>query len=175
MSVGEAEPATPVGAEASTPLFEARDLKVHFPLRRSGGGVVRPSTASTCEWRRGEVLGIVGESGCGKSTLGRTLLGPAAAHRRRDPVDGQPLGSADLRALRRRVQMVFQDPYQSLNPRQTVGSLVLEPLAIHEHRPGPREASQRAVEAMEAPGCARRSASGTATRTSCPAASASAS
>ncbi len=115
----------------TTPLFEVRDLKVHFPIRRSGGRVVRAIDGVDLEWHRGEVLGIVGESGCGKSTLGRTLLGLEAPTAGEILVDGQPLGSTDLRAVRRRVQMIFQDPYQSLNPRQTVGSLVMEPFAIH--------------------------------------------
>jgi oligopeptide/dipeptide ABC transporter ATP-binding protein len=119
--------ATPV----TTPLFSVRDLEVHFPIHRSGGRVVRAIDGVDLEWRRGEVLGIVGESGCGKSTLGRTLLGLQAPTSGQILVDGQPLERADLRAVRRRVQMIFQDPYQSLNPRQTVGALVMEPLAIH--------------------------------------------
>jgi oligopeptide/dipeptide ABC transporter ATP-binding protein len=116
----------------TTPLFEVRDLKVHFPIHRSGGRVVKAIDGVDLEWHRGEVLGIVGESGCGKSTLGRTLLGLQPPTAGEILIDGQPIGSTDLRAVRRRVQMIFQDPYQSLNPRQTVGSLVMEPLAIHD-------------------------------------------
>jgi len=138
---------------ATTPLYEVRDLKVHFPVRRSGGRVVRALDGVDLEWRRGEVLGIVGESGCGKSTLGRTLLGLQPATSGEILVDGTPLAQTDIRDVRRRIQMIFQDPYQSLNPRQTVGSLVLEPLAIH----GIAEGQQRielGVETLERAGLA---------------------
>ena len=136
------------------PLFAVHDLKVHFPIHRSGGRVVRAIDGVDLEWRRGETLGIVGESGCGKSTLGRTLLGLQAADVGRDP-GRRPAAraSADLRAVRRRVQMIFQDPYQSLNPRQTVGALVMEPLAIHGIVRG-EERVARAVATLENAGLA---------------------
>jgi oligopeptide/dipeptide ABC transporter ATP-binding protein len=137
----------------TTPLFEVRDLKVHFPIHRSGGKVVRAIDGVDLEWRRGEVLGIVGESGCGKSTLGRTLLGLQAPTSGEILVDGKPIASADLRAVRRRVQMIFQDPYQSLNPRQTVGALVMEPLAIHRIARG-HERVARGVKTLESAGLA---------------------
>jgi oligopeptide/dipeptide ABC transporter ATP-binding protein len=136
-----------------TALYEVRDLKVHFPVRRSGGRVVRALDGVDLEWRRGEVLGIVGESGCGKSTLGRTLLGLQPATSGEILVDGAPLAKADIRAVRRRIQMIFQDPYQSLNPRQTVGALVTEPLAIHGVASG-GERVARAVAALESAGLA---------------------
>ena len=136
----------------STALYEVRDLKVHFPIRRSGGRVVRALDGVDLEWRRGEVLGIVGESGCGKSTLGRALLGLQPATSGEILVDGAPLATSDLREVRRRIQMIFQDPYQSLNPRQTVSSLVMEPLAIHGV-PG-SERVARAVAALESAGLA---------------------
>ena len=96
---------------ATAPLYEVRDLKVHFPVRRSGGKVVRALDGVDLEWRRGEVLGIVGESGCGKSTLGRALLGLQEPTSGEILVDGAPLATSDLRAVRRRIQMIFQDPY----------------------------------------------------------------
>jgi oligopeptide/dipeptide ABC transporter ATP-binding protein len=137
----------------TAPLFEVRDLKVHFPIRRSGGRVVRAIDGVDLEWRRGEVLGIVGESGCGKSTLGRTLLGLQPPTSGEIRVEGVPLAATDIRAVRRRVQMIFQDPYQSLNPRQTVSSLVTEPLAIHGVASG-AERVARAVAALESAGLA---------------------
>jgi peptide/nickel transport system ATP-binding protein len=137
---------------ARAPLYQVRDLKVHFPIRRSGGRVVRALDGVDLEWRRGEVLGIVGESGCGKSTLGRALLGLQPATSGEILVDGAPLATSDLRAVRRRIQMIFQDPYQSLNPRQTVASLVMEPLAIHGV--GGPERVARAVAALESAGLA---------------------
>jgi oligopeptide/dipeptide ABC transporter ATP-binding protein len=104
--------------------MEARDLAVRFDAARAVDGV-------TLDWRRGEVLGVVGESGCGKSTLARALLGlvpPAAGDIR---LDGEPVaGRGQVRELRRRVQMIFQDPYQTLNPRMRVSAIVAEPLRI---------------------------------------------
>ena len=159
----------------TTPLFEVRDLKVHFPIHRSGGRVVKAIDGVDLEWRRGEVLGIVGESGCGKSTLGRTLLGLQPPDGGRDPRRRPAARRADLRAVRRRVQMIFQDPYQSLNPRQTVGALVMEPLAIHGIGARRRSASRAPSRRWRRPGWHRPRATGTGTRTSCRAASASAS
>jgi peptide/nickel transport system ATP-binding protein len=137
---------------SDVPLFEARDLHVHFAPRGRGAGPVRALDGVDVVWRRGEVLGIVGESGCGKSTLGRTLLGLQAPTSGEILFDGEPLARADMRALRRRIQMVFQDPYQSLNPRQTVGSLVQEPLRIHRIAKKGIERIQRGVDALEAAG-----------------------
>ncbi len=107
-----------------TALMEARDLAVSFDAARALDRV-------TLDWRRGEVLGIVGESGCGKSTLGRALLGLVPPAAGAVLLDGEPIdGRARVRELRRRVQMIFQDPYQTLNPRMTVGAIVAEPLRI---------------------------------------------
>jgi peptide/nickel transport system ATP-binding protein len=122
----------------SGPLLQVRDLKVHFPVR--GGllgrvrGVVKAVDGVGFDVVRGETLGLVGESGCGKSTLGRALLRlvePTAGSIR---FDGQVLTGQSqrrLRPLRRRMQLVFQDPYASLNPRMTVRDILGEPFAIH--------------------------------------------
>jgi oligopeptide/dipeptide ABC transporter ATP-binding protein len=111
-----------------TPLLEVRDLAVHFRARR---GVARAVDGVSLDWQPGEILGVVGESGCGKSTLARAMLGlvePAAGS---VSLDGSAIeGKAGLRELRRRVQMIFQDPYQTLNPRQRVESIVTEPLHV---------------------------------------------
>jgi peptide/nickel transport system ATP-binding protein len=136
------------------PLFEARGLHVRFESRGRRGSrkVVRALDGVDLVWNRGEVLGIVGESGCGKSTLGRALLGLQEPTEGEVRFDGQPLSETDMRALRRRIQMVFQDPYQSLSPRQSVASLVQEPLAIHGIGRKGIERIQRGVAALEAAG-----------------------
>jgi peptide/nickel transport system ATP-binding protein len=103
-------------------MIAVRDLHVHYR------GGARAVDGVTFDWKPGEVLGVVGESGCGKSTLARAILGlvpPAGGH---VELDDAPV--SDLRALRRRVQMVFQDPYQTLNPRMRVRAIVEEPLHI---------------------------------------------
>ena len=121
-------------------LLEVRGLEVRF---RTRGGEARAVDGVSLEWRAGEILGVVGESGCGKSTLARAMLGlvePAAGE---IALDGDAVGKAGLRELRRRVQMIFQDPYQTLNPRQRVRAIVTEPLVVqgiasseHEGRVG---------------------------------------
>jgi oligopeptide/dipeptide ABC transporter ATP-binding protein len=129
----------------SAPLMEARDLAVHF---RSRGAVARAVDGVSLDWRRGEILGVVGESGCGKSTLARALMGllaPTAGDLERD---GEALGGkSSLRELRRHVQMIFQDPYQTLNPRQRVRTIVEEPLRVQgAGGSDPGERVQRAME-----------------------------
>ena len=151
-------------------LMEARDLSVHFSQHRT---VARAVDGVSLGWRRGEILGVVGESGCGKSTLARALLGLVPPTAGAVSTDGVPVQGRDaLRKLRRSVQMIFQDPYQTLNPRQRVATIVAEPLRVQEvGRRRPRRA--RAARARR-----RRPGSRTlpraATRTSCPAGSASA-
>jgi oligopeptide/dipeptide ABC transporter ATP-binding protein len=120
------------------PLLSVRDLKKHFPVRRGAfGGVsgqVKAVDGVTFDLWRGETLGLVGESGCGKSTLGRAiirLLEPTAGDVHFDGTDVRALDRAGLRALRRRVQFVFQDPYGSLNPRMSVGAMLDEALKVH--------------------------------------------
>ena len=105
-------------------LFSVRDLHVRYGAARAVDGV-------TFDWRAGEVLGVVGESGSGKSTLARAMLGLVPRAAGEVEVDGSPVhGRAALRSLRRRVQMVFQDPYQTLNPRMRVRTIVAEPLVV---------------------------------------------
>ena len=127
------------GAESGdTPLLEVRHVKKYFPIRQ---GVVQREVARvhavddvSFAVREGETLGLVGESGCGKSTLGRTIV------RLLQPTEGQiifqgrdisKLKARGLRPLRREMQMVFQDPYASLNPRKRVGTIVSDPMRIH--------------------------------------------
>ncbi|MCW5968474.1 MAG: dipeptide ABC transporter ATP-binding protein [Blastocatellales bacterium] len=114
-------------------LIEIRDLTKHFPASR--GAVVRAVDGVTFSIRRGETLGLVGESGCGKTTIGRCLLRliePTSGAISFDNRDLLALGRGELRRLRRRMQIIFQDPYSSLNPRMKVGAIIGEPLSIHE-------------------------------------------
>jgi oligopeptide/dipeptide ABC transporter ATP-binding protein len=129
----------------SAPLMEARDLAVHF---RAHGTTARAVDGVSLDWRRGEILGVVGESGCGKSTLARALLGLLPRTAGEVGRDGDAVsGKAALRELRRHVQMIFQDPYQSLNPRQRVRTIVTEPLRVQGMRGGDHQAQvQRAME-----------------------------
>ena len=137
----------------SAPLLEAANLVKHFPIRDALGrakGAVRAVDGVSLTLRRGETLAIVGESGCGKSTLGRLLL------RLLDPTsgsikfDGQEIADIKPKALvefRRDAQMIFQDPYSSLNPRKTVGSIIGEPFVIHGMKTGEGERRKSGVEA----------------------------
>jgi oligopeptide/dipeptide ABC transporter ATP-binding protein len=121
-----------------TPLLQIEKLHKHFPIRRGlfgrVAGAVRAVDGVSFDVRPGEVLGLVGESGCGKTTVGRCvlrLLEPTTGTIRFEGRDITSLGRRELRPLRRRMQIIFQDPYSSLNPRLTVGSMLAEPLAIH--------------------------------------------
>ena len=114
-------------------LLEGHDLVKHFPVRRSSD-VVHAVDGVSVEVRRGETLGIVGESGCGKSTLGRMLVRlhePTSGSVRFGGDDITRLSRRQLRPFRREMQMIFQDPYASLNPRKRVGQIVGDPFEIH--------------------------------------------
>jgi oligopeptide transport system ATP-binding protein len=131
-------PETPPTSTNGQPLLEVRDLRTHFPIRRGvlsrTVGYVKAVDGVTFDIQVGKTLGLVGESGCGKTTVGRTILRliPATSGqvRFRGGDFFAPHGEA-LRQLRRRMQIVFQDPVGSLNPRMTVGNIIGEPIEVH--------------------------------------------
>jgi oligopeptide/dipeptide ABC transporter ATP-binding protein len=140
-------------------LIQLEDLKVYFPIK-SGlvldrhVGDIKAVDGVSLEIRRGETLGLVGESGCGKSTVGRAILRlyePTAGRIVFDGQDITELGESDLRPLRRRMQMVFQDPYASLNPRHSVGRMISEPMRVHGLG-GRRRSGARVRELLETVG-----------------------
>jgi ABC-type glutathione transport system ATPase component len=120
-------------------LLEAEGLAKHYPVRRGlvlakQVGTVRAVDGVSFALARGETLALVGESGCGKSTTARLvlrLIEPSAGTLRFDGEDMTRISGAALRRLRRRMQIVFQDPYASLNPRLAVGEAIAEPMAVH--------------------------------------------
>ena len=143
------------------PLLQVRDVKTHFPVR--GGllgrvrGTVKAVDGVSFDVKRGETLGLVGESGCGKSTLGRTLLrliDPTAGSIRFEGQELTGLSQRELRPLRRRMQLIFQDPYSSLNPRMTVRDIVGEPFAIHGLAKG-REREEKVLALLDLMGLSR--------------------
>ncbi|MBC6460087.1 ABC transporter ATP-binding protein [Actinomadura sp. HBU206391] len=129
----------PSPTDPGRPILEVKGLVKHYPvtqgvLLKREVGRVKAVDGVDLELRRGETLGVVGESGCGKSTLARLLLAaerPTSGTVRFDGQDVFALPRRELRALRRRIQIVLQDPYTSLNPRMTVGDIVGEPFEIH--------------------------------------------
>ena len=121
------------------PLLSIRDLKVHFPVKQGFLGrssqFVRAVDGVSLDLEPGETVGLVGESGCGKSTLGRAAIrlnDPTSGEIRFDNRDITRLSSSELRPLRRQFQMIFQDPYGSLNPRMTIENVIGEALDIHQ-------------------------------------------
>ena len=136
-------------------LLEVKGLETWFPIRRGllqrTVGHVKAVDGVSFHVRRGETLGLVGESGCGKTTVGRTLLRLIPATGGAVRFDGRDVfttGVADLRRLRREMQIIFQDPGGSLNPRMRVGGIIGEPLEVHGLTSGPDETRVRVEELL---------------------------
>ncbi|MFB7630547.1 ABC transporter ATP-binding protein [Streptomyces sp. NPDC056149] len=147
-------------AAVDEPLLEVRDLVKHFPLTRGvlvkkQVGAVKAVDGVSFALRPGETLGIVGESGCGKSTVARMLVGlerPTSGHIRYRGEDLTRLSGRAMKAVRRNIQMVFQDPYTSLNPRMTVGDIIGEPYEIHPEVAPKGDRRRRVQELLEVVG-----------------------
>jgi len=136
-------------------LLRVDQLVKHFPIYRGvfqrQVGAVRAVDGVTFDIYKGETLGLVGESGCGKSTTGRTILQlytPTSGSVHYGGVDLAKLKGEDLRHMRKKIQMIFQDPYASLNPRMTVGEIIGEPLMVH-NAASPAEIEKRVAELLE--------------------------
>jgi peptide/nickel transport system ATP-binding protein/oligopeptide transport system ATP-binding protein len=143
--------------QGTEPLLEVRDLVKRFPVR--GGGIIKRTighveavSGISFDLRTGETLGLVGESGCGKSTTGRAILQlhkPTSGSVKFEGVELTKLGNRRLRPLRREMQIVFQDPYASLNPRWQINDIVTEPFKIHGGGGTGKETQRRVDELLE--------------------------
>ena len=137
-------------------ILEVSGLKMHFPIRKGllsrQVGAIKAVDGLSFDIIRGETLGLVGESGCGKSTTGRAILQlyrPTAGSVVFDGVDLVAAKGEVLRRMRRRMQMIFQDPYASLNPRMTVGAIIAEPLEVHNLGGTRKERTERVQQLLE--------------------------
>jgi ABC-type oligopeptide transport system ATPase subunit len=159
---GGAEPA------ARNSSIDVRDLKIHFPVRAGllgrTDGWVKAVDGITFEIKRGEVFAIVGESGCGKTTAAQAIMGllkPTSGSIRltigghgEKPVDWADMRGSERKKMRRKIQMVFQDPYSSLNPRMTVRTILEEPLIIHKSD-SPKNREERINELLDQVGLSK--------------------
>jgi oligopeptide transport system ATP-binding protein len=144
-------------------ILSVRDLEMHFPITQGilvqrKIGAVRAVDGISFDVVRGETLGLVGESGCGKSTTGRTILHLSEATGGKIYFEGRDithLKGNELKATRRNMTMIFQDPYASLNPRMTVGNIIAEPLIIHKIANTQKERLEKVEELLEMVGLSK--------------------
>lgn len=140
----------------SEPLLRVEGLTKHFSTKK---GLLHAVDNVSFTIDKGRTLGMVGESGCGKSTTGRAILRliePTAGNVLFDNIDVRSLDAAKLRRMRTRMQIVFQDPFSSLNPRMTVSQAIEEPIKLHGIITDPQEREERVLELMETVGLAPR-------------------
>ncbi|HLQ01301.1 MAG TPA: ABC transporter ATP-binding protein [Burkholderiales bacterium] len=159
---GETGAATPAAASEAAPLLSVRELKVHFPIRKGllkrAVGYVKAVDGTSLEIRAGRTLGLVGESGCGKTTVGKAILQlirPTAGEVRFDGVELTRVRGAELRTHRRDFQIIFQDPYASLNPRMRVADILSEGMAALGVEANAAARSRRVAEILDQVGLAR--------------------
>ena len=147
---------TPTAGPDNNTIVRVNDVRMHFPVTsgiifQRRVGEVKAVDGVQFEIRRGETLGLVGESGCGKTTLGRAILmlyRPTAGEVEFEGQNLTRMRSGDIRRMRRRMQMIFQDPYASLNPRMSIGSIIAEPIVIHGLAKSRGERRERVQELM---------------------------
>jgi oligopeptide transport system ATP-binding protein len=145
-----------MSTSVNSPLLKVKGLHMHFPISegilfRRSVGQVKAIDGVDFTVQRGETLGLVGESGCGKTTTGRCILRlekPTAGEIIYDGVDLAGLTPRDMQAMRRRIQVIFQDPYSSLNPRMKVGAIIEEPMKVHTIEPNAARRRDRARELL---------------------------
>ena len=130
-------------------ILELQGLKTYFPVKGSRTQFVKAVDGVSFQVKKGETVGLVGESGCGKSTIGRTIMRFNQPTSGKIIFDGDDITTADMKPYRQRMQMVFQDPYSSLDPRMSVGDIVGEPLDIHNPKMNRRERYERILEQMK--------------------------
>jgi oligopeptide transport system ATP-binding protein len=143
-------------SDSPAPLLSVRDLKMYFPVTdgtfvRRTIGYVKAVDGVSFDIMRGETLGLVGESGCGKTTLGRCILQLEKASDGKIVFDGKvirDLSRTELNTLRQRIQVVFQDPYSSLNPRMKIAEIIAEPMYVHGIEPNARKRESRVLELL---------------------------
>ncbi|MFZ5692055.1 MAG: dipeptide ABC transporter ATP-binding protein [Pseudomonadota bacterium] len=141
--------------KSGDPILSVRNLTKHFEVRgglRGASGTVRAVQDVSFDIYPGETLGLVGESGCGKTTVGRLILrleDKTAGDIRFEGRDLSAAGASDMKAIRRKIQVIFQDPYSSLNPRMTVGQIIGEPLHVYKLVPGRKEEQARVAQLLE--------------------------
>ncbi len=150
----------PAPGQEVAPLLEVKDLKMHFPVTsglilQRKIGAIKAVDGVSFSIRQGETLGLVGESGSGKTTVGRCIIQlnePTAGEVWLDGVELTTAKGRQLRGMRRRMQMVFQDPYSSLNPRMSIGTIIGEPMLVHKIASGKGELKEQVSELLRVVG-----------------------
>jgi oligopeptide transport system ATP-binding protein len=151
---------TPTAGPGNNTIVKLDDIRMYFPVTsgiifQRKVGEVKAVDGVSFEIRRGETLGLVGESGCGKTTLGRVVLmlyKPTAGQVQFEGQELTRMRAGDIRRMRRRMQMIFQDPYASLNPRMSIGAIIAEPIVIHSLAKSRNERRERVQELMRTVG-----------------------